>query len=434
VIAVIGGGISGLAVGYHLLEAGADFVVLEAGSRPGGVVGSIRVEGRIMELGPQRTRLTPPLRRLVGELGLTNHLVTAPDLPLYIYRDGRLRPVPMSLQGALTTDLLGWGDRLRILMEPFTRPLATDETAGAFFARKFGRRTYDRLIAPVYGGLFASDPADMPSRYALAPALAALGVRRSVLTAVVRAARSRGRAPTCSFAGGLQVLTDALARRLGDRLEREAPVRSVERLGGGFRVVHDRGELTADRLVLACPADDAARLLADLDPDSSRRLAGLRYHHLAVVHLVSEADLHGHGYQVALDEGRSTHGVAWPHSMFGRRGLYAAFLGGARRPLDPATPDETLARRAVGDFQHVTGFDARAIHVHRTRMPAWDRTWDRLDGMALDPRIHVCANWRGRPGITGRLAEARRVASRLREQASRDQRAERPGPAVPVAS
>jgi protoporphyrinogen/coproporphyrinogen III oxidase len=411
-IVVIGGGISGLAVGYHLQQAGAELVVLESSARLGGVVASVEVDGRVLELGPQRTRLTPPLRRLVAELGIEGRLLTAPELPLFVYRDGRLREAPLRLGSALTTDLIGWRDRLRILLEPFTAPLQPDETAAEYFTRKFGRRTYDRVIAPLYGGLYASDPAEMPARHALAPTLRELGVRGSVLPALLRGARSAGRSPACSFDDGLQVLTDALAYRLGGRLRCDTPVRAVYRRGDELRVVHDSGEVSAEAVVLACPADAAANLLAALVPDTAHRLGGLRYNDLAVVHMLADAALHGHGYQVALDDGRATHGVAWNHSMFGRRGLYTAFLGGARRPL-PQLPDDAMATLAADDFRAVTGVTGRPVHVHRTRIPAWDRSWERLDGMPLDPGIHICAKWWGRPGITGRLVAAERLAGRL---------------------
>lgn len=412
-IAVIGGGISGLAVGHALQRAGVEFVVLEAAGAPGGVVGSVRAEGRVLELGPQRTRLTTPLRRLVTELGLEDRLATAADLPLYIYLDGRLREVPLGLRSALTTDLIGWRDRARVLLEPFTAPLAADETAAAFFTRKFGRRTYDRVIAPLFGGLYASDPADMPARHALEPALRTMGVRGSLLAAAVRGARARGRAPACTFDGGLGVLTDTLAGRLGDRFRADAPVHAIHRGGGGLHLILEDDELIADRVVLTCPADAAGRLVARWDPDTASRLAGLHYHPLAVVHLLADAALHGHGYQVALSERVATHGVTWNHAMFGRTGLYTAFLGGAGRPDVRTLPDDALGERAAAEFRDVTGADARPIHVHRTRMPAWDRSWDRLDGMALDPRVRVCASWSGRPGITGRLMAADRLAARL---------------------
>ena len=170
-IAVVGGGISGLAMGHALARKGTDVVVCEASGRPGGVIGSVEVEGRVLELGPQRARLTGPFRKAVRELGLEDQLLTSEEMPLYVWADGKLRLVPMSLGAALRTDLIGWRDRFRALKEPFTGPLRPDETAAAFFTRKFGRRVYERVIAPLYGGLYASDPAEMPARHALAATL-----------------------------------------------------------------------------------------------------------------------------------------------------------------------------------------------------------------------------------------------------------------------
>ena len=77
-IAIVGGGISGLALGWELAARGADFVVLEAEERVGGVIRSSRVAGHVLDWGPQRVRLTAALTRLIQGLGLRDQLLTAP--------------------------------------------------------------------------------------------------------------------------------------------------------------------------------------------------------------------------------------------------------------------------------------------------------------------------------------------------------------------
>lgn len=412
-IAVVGGGISGLTVGHYLAAAGRDVTVLEATARPGGVIATRRCGDRVLDTGPQRTRLTPPFRRLVDTLGLADQLRTAPVLPLFIYTDGRLRLVPTDLASVLTTDLLAWPDRLRALLEPFTPGIQHDESAADFFTRKFGPRTYRRAIAPLFGGLYASDPADMRARHALASMLSTLGVEGSLLRALFRGARSRTQPPACSFHDGLQTLTDALARTLGDRLRLQAPVREIHSDGTRFRVVLEDDEVVADRIVLACPSATAAAILATLDPDAASRLARLRLNRIATVHLESDARLGAMGYQVAPDEGLATHGVTSQHDLFGRTGVYTAFLGGTGRPDTAALPDPDLSDLAAAEFERVTGAAARPVAVHRTSIPAWDTTWDALDHLALPPGIHICANWTDRPGITGRLIDASRLTRQL---------------------
>jgi oxygen-dependent protoporphyrinogen oxidase len=428
VIAVVGGGISGLALGYRLAAAGAGVTVFEAAPRPGGVIESRPCGDRVLELGPQRTRLTPPLRRLAGELGLTDDIVTAPRLPLLIYTDGRLRRAPTDVRSVLTTDLISWPDRLRALLEPLTPGMRPAETAADFFTRKFGRRTYERVIAPLFGGLFASDPADMHARHALASMLSTLRVEGSLLRAMGRGLRAGSTAPACSFSAGLQALTDALAGALGDRLRLATPVHAVRRTaapdnpggrsGGARRFVleTDDGTSTADAVVLACPSAAAARILEPLDPDAAGRLARLRFNRLATVHLESDARLGAMGYQVVLDEARATHGVTSRHDLFGETGLYTAFMGGSRRPDVAELEDGRLGELAAAEFRDMTGAEARVIHVHRTGIPAWDASWSALDDFALPDGVHACAGWADRPGITGRLVHAERLAARLLER------------------
>lgn len=410
-IAIVGAGIGGLALGHYLDRAGVDYVLLEASDRPGGLVGSSVVDGLVLERGPQRARLTPPLLRLVESLGLADALVTAPSLPLYLRADGRLHAVPLTPRQALDSSLIRWPDRARILLEPLHAGLREDETAGEFFERKFGRRLYRRLIAPLYGGLFASDPAHMPACHSLAPVLTALGVRRSVLLALARAARTPEVAPACSFGDGLQVLVDALAEAQGDRLRRCAPVRDLRRERSRTRVVLDRGDVLADQVVLTCPADAAAVLLRSLAPDTAARLERLRYNRLAVVHMRSDADLRARGYHLPLDDGLATWGVTANHAIFGRDGLYTAFLGGAKRPSVAGMDNRSVAALAVEEFELVVGRSARPLALDRTRMPAWDRSWNALPGLELPAGVHACASWNGRPGLTGRLTAAERTAA-----------------------
>ena len=97
-IVVVGGGITGLSLGWELERQGVDFVVLEASDRAGGVIRSADVDGHTLDWGPQRIRLTGDLEGLVKELGLEDELITAPEgLGISVYRDGKLRAIPYSL-------------------------------------------------------------------------------------------------------------------------------------------------------------------------------------------------------------------------------------------------------------------------------------------------------------------------------------------------
>ena len=413
-IVIVGAGITGLALAHWMRLLRIHHQVLEAADRPGGVIRSGRVEGHLLEWGPQRTRLTAGVRELVDDLGLAGELVTAPpELPLFVYARGRLRRAPFSAGEFLRTDLLPRPAKLRVLLEPLSAGARAEESVADYFTRKLGRRAYEDLVGPLYGGLYASDPADMMVGTSLGHVLREFGIGRSLLLPLLGRGGKVAPPAACSFREGMQALTDRLYAAWPDSVRLGTAVTGLARAGEGWRVETERGALDAEQVVLTAPASATARLLAGPAPEAAERIARLTYNPLAVVHLLADTPLRGLGFQVSLAESLATRGVTFNDSLFGRTGVYTAYLGGAKRPDVVALPDEEIGRIAVREFRGITGYDARVLSVARERMPAWDRSWAALEGLSLPPGIHLAANWESRPGIPGRLAQAARLAERL---------------------
>jgi len=420
VIGIVGGGISGLALGAFLEERGVEHRVLEATDRPGGVIRTTTSAGRILEHGPQRTRVTPALRQLVSLAGLDDEVVGVPsELPLFIFRDGRLRRVPLEPAGFLRTDLLSIPGKVRILLEPFTRGPSPGETVEGFLTRKLGSEAYRTFLGPLFGGIFAQDPSDMYLRHALKPLLESVGVSRSLLVrAVARALSSASPPPVISFRDGLEALTRGLLGRSSSRIRLDTRVERLERDGEegvGWVLRTSRQELRCDGVVLTVPAAEAARLLRAAAPEAAGRLARLRYNRLAIAHLLSDCPLEGLGYQVAFGEELRTRGVTWNASALGRAGVNTAFLGGSRDPGVLDLSDGEIGRIAAEEFREVTGWKAEVLGVSRTWIPAWDRSWTALEGLSLPPGIRLFANYESRVGIPGRVEGALALATELAE-------------------
>lgn len=426
-IAIVGGGITGLALGRELALRDREFVVLEAANEPGGVIRSERKEGLLLDWGPQRARLSDPFAGLTDDLGLGDQLLLAPsDLDFFICRDARLRRVPLSLGGFLASNAVSLRGRLRVLLEPFTAGPRDDESVSAFFTRKLGREVYEHVVGPLYGGLYGSDPKDMVVGLSLGRLLRGMGTRRSLLRPFLARAGRLSPPPACSFTDGMQALPLALARSLGDRIRLSTPVRAIEPRGGGWNVVLDSEVLAAEQVVLTVPARAAAALLGQVAPEAASRIASLRYNPLAVVCLRAETSLRGLGFQMSLAESRPLRGVTFNHSLFGeagtssrgqgradRTGLYTAYLGGSTHGRVVESDDDSLGELAAAEFHRCTGFEARPVAVARQSMPAWDRSWSVLEGLRLPTGVQVAANWESRPGLAGRLAQARSLAADL---------------------
>lgn len=420
-VGIVGAGITGLALTHALAERGVDSVTYEASDDVGGVIDSRVVDGRVLEVGPQRLRLTDPLADLVDAVDLREDLVEADDsLPLYVYADGDLRLVPRSFAAFLRTDLLSWRGKLRVLGEPLTADADPDERVAELFTRKFGREAYENLVAPILGGTFGSDPAAMPAKYALEGVLQVEQCRGNLLVpAAERLLGSSETPPPASFTDGLQQLPRALAAAHVDRVRLDTPVETVRDAGDEVVVESADGDTERfDHVVVTTPASETAALLRETAPTSADALDRLTYNPLVLVHLRSDVDATGFGYQVRREEPLRTLGVSWNASLFDRDGVYTAFFGGMddHEILEKDAAD--IGRIATREFEQVMGpdaADAEVLHVEKLpdAFPAYDTSWRALDDVDLPAGIHLATNYTARMGIPSRVREANGLAARF---------------------
>lgn len=199
---------AGLAAAWECHRRGLPATVLEADARPGGVVGTVRTGDLVLDGGADAFLASKPgAISLVRELGLERELVTMlPPRGAFIRAGGRFHPlpeggafgVPVNPRAFLSSRLLSWRGKLRVVAEPFLRkarwPAGYDESAAAFFYRRFGREVAERIAQPLLGGIHAGRLEDLSARAVLPQLVATEAMGRSVWLTLRRqgAARSRG--------------------------------------------------------------------------------------------------------------------------------------------------------------------------------------------------------------------------------------------------
>jgi protoporphyrinogen/coproporphyrinogen III oxidase len=398
-VVVVGGGIAGLSAAYELSRSPASFVVLEAGSRPGGVILSEQVDGFTIDGGPDSLLVQKPAAiKLCEELGLGPRLVaTKPPRLAFVQRSGRLHALPAaSVLGIptrvwpfLRSGLFTWTAKLRMGAELFVprRTSDDDESIGAFMTRRFGREAAEYLAEPLLAGIHAGD-VDRLSLRALFPRFAeAEREHGSLLRAFRSARRSRTAAAADggafrSLPGGLTELVCAIVRLLPAGAVRvRMPAERLDAEGDRFRIeAAGGGEFSARAVVLAAPAFVAGALLGDVDRDLARLCSEIRYESTATVALAFNREavahpLNGSGFVVPRGEPGGILAASWLSSKWPHRApegtvLLRAFFGGARDPQALDSPDGELVTRAVAALRPVIGISGNPLF---TRVYRWVR-------------------------------------------------------------
>ena len=432
-VAIIGGGIAGLATAYYLHERGrgaVDYTLIESAPNFGGKIVSARDNGFVVEGGPDSflTTKTAALE-LCRALGLGDQLIGTNDAgrKVFVWSRGHLRAmpdgvmliIPTKLMPFVTSPLISPLGKMRMGMDALIPPRRddSDESLSHFVRRRLGAEALDKIAEPMIAGIYVADAEnlslqstfprflDMEKKYG--------GLLRGVI-AQKRAANGNGKSgsgkPATSMfmtlRGGLQDLTDAIVARLAPRHDALLPNRAVvavTRDDGAYDLaLGDGAHLHADEIVFASPAYAAADLVQGIDPALADSLRAIRYVSTATVSLgFRRAELthplNGFGFVVPRSEKRQILACTWSSTKFNDRApdghaLVRAFIGGAHAEHLVNQDDAALAQMAREELRAMMGITAMPV---LTKVYRWQKA---------NPQYEV--------GHQARIAEIdRRVAS-----------------------
>ena len=411
-VAIIGGGIAGMAAAFELEKAraaGADvaYTLFEAREKLGGSLASETVNGVVLERGPDSFLSEKPAgAELCRELGLADQLTPSNDAnrKTYIVVKNRLVPLPDGLMFLIPTKLVPTA--LSGLFSPATkirmglellhppRPSGQDESVAALVKRHFGQEAVERLADPLLSGIYGGDATQLSARTVL-PKLVEMETEYGSLTrgmlaahrkmrAKMAAARSTGPAPGgekrsaprsifTTLKGGLQQLVDALELRLNPKwIRKSTAVSALDRVGDGWRVRMSGADETYDAVIVASPAWAAGGMLAATDAGLGDELNAIPYSSSITVNLVfDEAQLgklpDGFGFLVPAVEERAMLACTFVHRKFAGRtptgkAVLRAFLGGAKNEVLLDQSDEVLVATVRRELSEILG--ARVVGPH----------------------------------------------------------------------
>lgn len=403
-IAVVGGGIAGLAAAHRLVELSRDrgrtiqLVLYEAGRKLGGTISTERSGGFVIEAGPD-SFLTekPEALRLCERIGATGRLIGTREefRRTYVVRGNRLHALPEGFMllaptrfwPFVTTSLFSWPGKLRMALELLVprRREEADESLAAFVTRRFGREALQRAAQPLVGGIYTADPERLSLAATMPRFIAMEREQRSLILAMWRQQRRAATAGTsgarwslfASFDQGMQTLVDLLAQRLPEGVVRLGTrVDALLAAEGGWRL---DGEEMYDAVILAAPAHASADLLTATDRPLADELRAIPYASSATVTLAYRREdvphpLDGFGFVVPAIEGRSILACTFSSLKYAGRApagfvLLRGFVGGALQPQLLEQEDSSLIASVRRDLADLLGVSAEPILVRLNRYP-----------------------------------------------------------------
>ncbi|MEP6572062.1 MAG: protoporphyrinogen oxidase [Gemmatimonadota bacterium] len=455
-IAIIGGGITGLAAAHALRKhLPADQIVLvERSNRLGGKIQTEHTGGFVIEEGPDSFLTTKPgALELCRELGLSGQLV--PTLPAthrsYVRRHGRLFELPEGISGLipsrlaplLSSPLLSLRGRARVALD-LVRPARegnAEESIADFVRRRLGREAYDWLVEPLLSGIYAGDGTQL-SLDATFPQLHDIErTRGSLIRGTLRQPRqpAAARSPFLAPREGMDSIVRALESHLaGCTLTCGRTAISVDAADDAYVITFaDGAMLQARAVLLATPAFLSARLVAGLDAELGERLRGFPFVSTTTVALgypdtALPQKLRGYGYLRPRAEGGPIVACTWVSSKWPGRApegqtLLRAFVGRAGYEEAIDLTDDDLLGLVREELREVLGIveppTMTRIHRWPLSMPQYTlghgyrlaRTEERV---AMHPGLAIAGHSYHGIGIPDCIRSGQRAARQLMESES----------------
>ncbi len=459
-VAIIGGGVTGLAAAQHIQKLAPEIGVrlLESGSRLGGVIQTVRKDGFLIEGAADNFITTSPSAiELCRDVGLGDELIGTNQghRGAMVLSRGRLEPIPSGFMvmapsriwPLLATRILSPLGKLRsgaeVLIPPRRR--GDDESLKSFVCRRFGKEMFERLVQPLVGGIYTADPNRL-SVAATMPRFLEMERRHgSLIRGMLHQRRSRSKAVETSggarysqfmtLHGGMSRLIDALAESLPeDAIELDSPVSEVVPNGVNWSIRaggSGGGWDDVDAVIVAAPAAAASQMLATVDAPMSEESGEIEYASYAVVSLAYRRGrikhpLQSFGFVVPSVEDHFILSCSFSSVKYDGRApegtvLMRVFIGGACQSGLLRMPDHELSELAHWELTKLLDIQGdplmRCVKRQMHAMPQYhvghnERVRRIHDRLAAFPTLAVAGSAFGGVGVPSCIESGQRAAER----------------------
>lgn len=349
-IAVVGGGISGLAHAYYLKKKHPQAEVsLFEPANPGGNIATETHEGSLLEPGPDsyfdRTGL---FNQLVAELGLTNELLfeEKKSAKRFVLKDGYLVAAPKSPGGLITSSLLFFPEKIKIFFA-MRKKFSLWPTITLFDAARnvLGFSAAEYLASPMARGIFGSEAEDLEFSSIFPGLFKKITEAPKLKTALKEYGQERRKywqdalsdlkfeKGIYSLKGGLITLVKALESHLKNQnvIIVKDKIARIHRDNTGKIILSSKAKPyeAFEKVVFSVGTADLSYIWRDADKELSKKLTELKYSPINVVYAAwnkKEFAPSGYGFLVPRKERAPILGTIFSSNVFPGRTAEGQFL------------------------------------------------------------------------------------------------------------
>lgn len=402
-VAIIGAGITGLTAAYEIvkqknnLPVPVEVKVFEKRNRPGGVFATEKIDGFLIEGGPDSFELYKPAPlELAKELGIEDEVIDANEENhvTYLYINGKLQEIPRGLLGLIPQNLmqlvfcpyLSLRAKMRAALEIFVPPVTEGEndlSIAEFYIRRFGREVFENVAEPLFGSIYACVPETISLKSCWPRGMELEKESGSLLLGMLRRRREAKKNKGAfkkdasmfkTFKDGMYELIEAIVNRLPEgTIEYGKSVKTIKKLGKRYIIEFEDGSnFHSDICIIATsPSYETSRIMRDLDNAIADMLLRIPFASSATVSLAFKKDefnhpLKGFGFLVPRKENTTIKASTWSSTKFPGRApddgiLIRCFVGNAQEETIVYKEDNEILEAVLKDLKKIMNVNAKPL-------------------------------------------------------------------------
>lgn len=448
-IIILGAGLTGLTCAHYLAKKNSKFIVVDKQSQVGGVIGTIQENGFIYETGPNTGVISQPeVADLFDDLkdNMSVELANEQAEKRYVLKNRRWEALPSGIISGITTPLFTWGDKLRLLGEPFRAAGKNpDESLADLVKRRMGVSFLNYAIDPFILGVYAGDPALLVPKYALPKLYDLEQDYGSFIGGAIKKKREqvdpqnkKATRKIFSTKGGLIRFIDALKNSAGaDNCLLGVNQISIEKYNDGYKLTGksengDIIEIHARKIISTVGAKSVRSIFPFFAKEHLVNIENLHYTRVIEVAIGFNKwrgrPLDAFGALIPHCEKRDILGIMFMSSLFTNRApkdgaLLTIFIGGVRRPeLCDLADDQIkeLVEREVTELLELDDFNPDLFKVmrHKNAIPQYradsKERYESIEALERDyPGLILAGNIRDGIGMADRIKQGKQIAAEI---------------------